>query len=165
VKLHWAGGFGLARSAAALPAAVTSSAGFPASSALARATASALSRAYFSIASLAARSFSRRLSRRVVALRKDISVEKGDNVLFSEYRFFFYITNDWELTAHQVVAEARSRCNQENLIAQLKGQVRALHAPVNTLVANWAYMVMAALAWSIKAWCALLLPVHQRWAR
>ena len=56
---------------------------------------------------------------RVVALRKDISVEKGDNVLFSEYRFFFYITNDWEMTPHQVVAEARSRCNQENLIAQL----------------------------------------------
>lgn len=76
-----------------------------------------------------------------------------------------YITNDWELTPHQVVAEARSRCNQENLIAQLKGQVRALHAPVNTLVANWAYMVMAALAWSIKAWCALLLPVSQRWAK
>ena len=35
--------------------------------------------------------------------------------------------------------------------------MRALHAPVNTLVANWAYMVMAALAWSLKAWCALLL--------
>jgi hypothetical protein len=68
------------------------------------------------------------------------------------------------MTADQVVAEARSRCNQENLIAQLKGQVRALHAPVNTLVANWAYMVMASLAWSIKAWCALLLPVSPRWA-
>ena len=68
------------------------------------------------------------------------------------------------MTADQVVAEARSRCNQENLIAQLKGQVRALHAPVDTLVANWAYMVMASLAWSIKAWCALLLPVSPRWA-
>ena len=75
-----------------------------------------------------------------------------------------YITNDWELTAHQVVAEARSRCNQENLIAQLKGQVRALHAPVNTLNANWAYMTMASLAWSLKAWCALLLPISARWA-
>ncbi len=95
----------------------------------------------------------------MVALSKDLSVEQGDNVLFNEYRYFFYITNDWEMTAHQVVAQARSRCNQENLIAQLKGQVRALHAPVNTLVANWAYMVMAALAWSIKAWCALSLPV------
>ncbi|MDA8317569.1 MAG: hypothetical protein M0010_20745, partial [Actinomycetota bacterium] len=57
------------------------------------------------------------------------------------------------------------RCDQENLISQLKGQVRALHAPVNTLVANWAYLVMAALAWSLKAWCALLLPVAPRWAK
>jgi hypothetical protein len=101
---------------------------------------------------------------RVVALRKNISVERGDNVLFEHYRYFFYITNDWGMTADQVVAEARSRCNQENLIAQLKGGVRALHAPVNTLVANWAYTVMAALAWSLKAWCALLLPVSPRWA-
>lgn len=100
----------------------------------------------------------------MVALRKNISVERGDNVLFCEYRYFFYITNDWNLSADEVVAEARSRCNQENLIAQLKGGVRALHAPVNTLNANWAYMVMAALAWTLKAWCALLLPVWPRWA-
>jgi Transposase DDE domain group 1 len=101
---------------------------------------------------------------RVVALRKNLSIERGDNVLFEEHRFFFYITNDRTLTADQVVAEARNRCNQENLHAQLKGAMRALHAPVNTLVANWAYMTMASLAWSIKAWCALLLPVHPRWA-
>ena len=101
---------------------------------------------------------------RVVALRKDLSVERGDQVLFNEYRYFFYVTNDWAMTDHQVVAHARARCDQENLIAQLKGQVRALHAPVNTLVANWAYMAMAAIAWSIKAWCALLLPVSPRWA-
>ncbi len=75
---------------------------------------------------------------RVVALRKNLSVERGEDVLFEQYRYFFYITNDWDMTADQVVAEARSRCNQENLIAQLKGGVRALHAPVNTLNANWA---------------------------
>ena len=74
---------------------------------------------------------------RVVALRKNISVERGDEVLFDEYRYFFYITNDWELSADEVVGEARQRCNQENLIGQLKGGVRALHAPVNTLNANW----------------------------
>jgi hypothetical protein len=78
---------------------------------------------------------------RVVALRKDLSVERGEDVLFSEYRYFFYITNDWAMTDDQVVAEARGRCDQENLIAQLKGGARALHAPVNTLNANWAYMV------------------------
>ncbi|MGO8722710.1 MAG: IS1380 family transposase [Acidimicrobiales bacterium] len=102
---------------------------------------------------------------RVVALRKDLSVERGENVLFNEYRWFFYVTNDVKLSGDEVVGQARERCDQENIIAQLKGQVRALHAPVNTLVANWAYMVMAALAWSLKAWCALVLPVSPRWAR
>lgn len=100
---------------------------------------------------------------RVVALRKNISVERGENVLFCEYRYFFYITNEREMTASEVVDQARQRCNQENLHAQLKSDVRALHAPVNTLNANWAYMTMATLAWSLKAWCALLLPVSPRW--
>lgn len=100
---------------------------------------------------------------RMIAVRKNISVERGDEVLFDEIRYFFYITNDPNLTPEEVVMEARSRCNQENLIGQLKSGVRALHAPVNTLNANWAYMVMAALAWSIKAWTALLLPVSPRW--
>ena len=62
-----------------------------------------------------------------------------------------------------MVRHAGQRCNQENLIAQLKGGVRALHAPVNTLNANWAYMVMASLSWSLKAWAGLMLPVHGRW--
>jgi len=101
---------------------------------------------------------------RVVALRKNISVERGENVLFCEYRYFFYITNDPDMTADEVIDQARQRCNQENLIGQLKSGVRALHAPVNTLNANWAYMTIAALAWSLKAWCALLLPVTPRWA-
>ena len=101
---------------------------------------------------------------RVVVVRKNISVEKGDNVLFDEHRYLFYITNDREMTPDQVVAEAHERCDQENLHAQLKGEVRALHAPVNTLDANWAYLVMASLAWTLKAWCALLVPVSARWA-
>ena len=100
---------------------------------------------------------------RMVALRKNISEEQGDNVLFDKIRYFFYITNDWEMTVHEVVAEARQRCNQENLIEQLKNGVRALHAPVNTLNANWAFTVMAALAWSIKVWVALTLPISPRW--
>jgi hypothetical protein len=101
---------------------------------------------------------------RVIALRKNISVERGENVLFCEYRYFFYITNDPDMTADEVIDQARQRCNQENLISQLKSGVRALHAPVNTRCANWAYMTMAALAWTLKAWCALLLPVTPRWA-
>jgi hypothetical protein len=40
--------------------------------------------------------------------------------------------------------------------------VRALHAPLNTLEANWAYMVIVSLAWSLKAWFALCTPVSAR---
>ncbi len=100
---------------------------------------------------------------RVVAVRKNLSVEKGQQVLFDDIRYFFYITNNWKMTAEQVVREAGQRCNQENLIEQLKNGVRSLHSPLNTLLANWAYMVMTALAWSLKAWMALLLPVLSRW--
>lgn len=62
-----------------------------------------------------------------------------------------YITNDEEATPAQIVFEANDRCDQENLLAQLAGAVRALRAPVDTLFSNWAYMVMTALAWSLKA--------------
>jgi hypothetical protein len=100
---------------------------------------------------------------RVVALRKDLTIERGQLALFGEVRYFFYITNDRELRDDEIVREANLRCNQENLIAQLKSGVRALHAPSNTLNANWAYMVMASLAWSLKAWAALSVPVAARW--
>lgn len=100
---------------------------------------------------------------RVVALRKNITVTQGDIALFDEFRYFFYITNDLVLTCDEVVHEAHQRCNQENMIAQLKSGVRALHAPVNTLNANGAYMLMASLAWTLKAWFALYLPVSPRW--
>ena len=52
---------------------------------------------------------------------------------------------------------------RNNQIAQLKGGVLTLHAPVNTLHANLAYMVIAALASSLKAWVALWLPIARRW--
>jgi len=100
---------------------------------------------------------------RMVVVRKNLSVERGEQVLFDDVRYFFYITNDTVCDACEVVFEANDRCNQENLLAQLKGGVRALHAPVDNLVSNWAYMVMVSLAWSLKAWFALLLPAKGRW--
>lgn len=99
---------------------------------------------------------------RLVVLRKNLSVERGEKVLFDDVRYFFYITNRTDAT-EQIVLLANDRCNQENLIAQLKGGVRALTAPVDNLVSNWAYMVMASLAWTLKAWFALLLPETGRW--
>jgi hypothetical protein len=95
---------------------------------------------------------------RMVVVRKNISVEKGEQRLFDEIQYFFYITNDWDLPAADVVFSANDRCDQENILAQLSGAVRALRAPVDNLESNWAYMVMTALAWNLKAWWALTLP-------
>lgn len=92
---------------------------------------------------------------RMVVIRKNISHEKGELRLFDEMLYFFYITNDRACEKEEVVFECNDRCNQENLIAQLAGGVRALCAPVDNLESNWAYMVMAALAWNLKAWLAL----------
>jgi len=101
---------------------------------------------------------------RMVVVRKNLSLLKGEKVLFDDVRYFFYITNVVLLEPQQVVLVANNRCNQENLLAQLHGGVRALQAPVNTLESNGAYMVMTALAWNLKAWWALMLPVAPgRW--
>ena len=101
---------------------------------------------------------------RMVVLRKTVAHDVGQMTLFEEYRYFFYITNDRTCSASEVVFRANDRCDQENLIAQLKSGVHAMNSPVDNLTSNWAYMVMASLAWSLKAWCALLLPVHPRWS-
>jgi hypothetical protein len=100
---------------------------------------------------------------RMVVVRKNISHEKGELRLFDEIRYFFYLSNDRRGGREQVVFEANDRCNQENLIAQLAGGVRALSAPVDNLLSNWAYMLMTALAWNLKAWCGLWLPEQKRW--
>jgi hypothetical protein len=92
---------------------------------------------------------------RLVVVRKNLTVEKGEIRLFDDYQYFFYLTNDWDRPAAEIVFDANQRCNQENLHAQLKGGVRALQAPVDTLESNWAYMVMTSLAWNLKAWFAL----------
>jgi hypothetical protein len=103
-----------------------------------------------------------RKSYRLIVLRKRLGIDKGDVRLREEYRYFFYLTNDRALSAEAVVFGANDRCDQENLIAQLKGGVRALTTPLDDLISNWAYMVMASLAWSLKAWGALLVPVAPR---
>ena len=101
---------------------------------------------------------------RMVVVRKNISVEQGTQRLFDQICYFFYVTNDRDTPAAEVVFLANDRCNQENVIDQLKHGVGAMGMPVDTLLSNWAYMVMAALAWTLKAWFALRLPDTGRWA-
>jgi hypothetical protein len=99
---------------------------------------------------------------RMVVVRKNLSRLKGEQVLFDDIRYFFYLTNESE--ANEIVFTANDRCDQENLLAQLHSGVRALRAPLGNLESNWAYMVMMALAWNLKAWWALTLPEEPgRW--
>jgi Transposase DDE domain group 1 len=102
---------------------------------------------------------------RVVVVWKELDVYRHQKRLFDDTRCFFYITNDWKKPAEQIVFEANRRCNQENLLAQLKGDVRSLTAPVDSLLSNWAYMVIGSLAWSLKAWAALMLLEGGRWQK
>jgi hypothetical protein len=94
---------------------------------------------------------------RVVALRKNITKMKGQDVLFDDIRYFFYITTRTDLTAAEIVHCANERCDQENVIEQLKNGVNALRVPLYDLLSNWAYMVTAALAWNIKSWFAMMM--------
>jgi hypothetical protein len=99
-----------------------------------------------------------KITYRLVIVRKNLRViEPKQNRLFEDYRYFFYLTNDWESTPEEVVFSANDRCQQENILAQLAA-LRALHAPVDNLLSNEAYMLMTALAWNLKAWLALGLP-------
>ncbi|MQA76843.1 MAG: IS1380 family transposase, partial [Solirubrobacterales bacterium] len=61
-------------------------------------------------------------SYRVVVVRKNISRAKGEIALIDEIRYFFYITT-YTADTHtpaQIVELANQRCDQENIIGQLK---------------------------------------------
>ena len=97
-------------------------------------------------------------SYRVVVLRKNLSIERGEKVLLDDVRYFFYITNRTDLDREEVVQFAHERGDQENVISQLKSGVNAMRMPVDNLESNWAYMVIVSLAWNLKAWYGLLVP-------
>jgi hypothetical protein len=99
---------------------------------------------------------------RLIILRKNLEVrdprqQQQQLQLLDDYRYFMYLTNDWDSTPEEIVFDANDRCQQENVLAQLKA-VRALHAPLDNLLSNNAYMLITSLAWNLKAWLALSLP-------
>ena len=95
---------------------------------------------------------------RMIVLKKKINVIRGEVPLFDNSRYFFYITNDQISAASEIVEFYRDRADHENDIEQLKNGARALHTPSDNLTSNWAYMVIASLAWNLKAWYGLLIP-------
>jgi hypothetical protein len=101
-------------------------------------------------------------SYRLVIVRKNLSVQRGEEALFDEIRYFFYLTNRRADGLEEIVGLANGRGDQENVIEQLKNGINAMRMPVDNLVSNWAYMVMSTLAWNLKAWFGLLLPDRER---
>lgn len=99
---------------------------------------------------------------RLVICRKTISVKRGQRLLFPEIRYFFYLTNDWEKRANEIIFDSNSRCDQENLMGQLKSGMGAMRMPLDDLESNWMYLVAASLAWTLKSWSALWLVVDGR---
>ena len=59
---------------------------------------------------------------RMVVVRKNISRMRGENALIDEFRYFFHITTRRDIGAAEVVRLANARCDQENVIAQLKSE-------------------------------------------
>ena len=99
---------------------------------------------------------------RLLVLHKTILVEKGQKRLLPQRRYHFDVTNipAAQLGTAAVVRENNRRCNQENVIEQLKNGVEALRMPSDTLAANWAYLVIAAQAWNLKVWMGMVLPAR-----
>lgn len=97
---------------------------------------------------------------RMVVLRKSTAVKQGQLRLCDETRYLFYVTNvaPSRLSPEAVIAQANARCDQENVIEQLKNGVRAMRMPSDSLLSNWAYLVCASLAWNLKAWLSVCLP-------
>ena len=75
-------------------------------------------------------------SYRLVILRKNLSMQRGEQELFDDIRYFFYLTNRWDLSPAQVVGLANGRCDQENVVAELKHGVNAMRMPVDDLKAT-----------------------------
>ena len=100
---------------------------------------------------------------RMVVVRKLLSYERGQKLLFPVIRYFFYITNKRDDAPREIVRFANTRCDQERLIGVQKSEVRSLRCPLDNLRSNWAYMVMTTLAWNMTKWFALLLPEEGRW--
>jgi hypothetical protein len=71
-------------------------------------------------------------------VRKNISRMRGETVLLDDVRYVFYITRREDLSLADMVACANERCDQENVIEQLKNGVNALRVPLYELASNWA---------------------------
>jgi hypothetical protein len=101
---------------------------------------------------------------RIIVVRSSREIYEGEKFLFGRYDYYFIITNDHRRSALTVATCYYQRDNQENIIKQIKYDTGGLWMPSKTLLANWAWMAINALAWNIKSWiCQLGFKQGLRW--
>ena len=94
---------------------------------------------------------------RMVVRRVMTRETQGQEVLFAGYRYHFMLTDKEEWTPEEVVRFGYGRCDIENDLEQQENGIAAMKMPTGELLANWAFLLMAELAWNLKAWASLLL--------
>ena len=101
---------------------------------------------------------------RLIVRRQLIKVLKGQQPLFTQYRYRYVVT-DLPGSAEDVIDETYMRCDQEKIIQQLGAGLAAWRMPVAEFEGNAAWLEIARLAWNIAKWIALLaLPAEAiRW--
>jgi hypothetical protein len=107
---------------------------------------------------------------RLVLRRQRIEHWEGQQLLFTDYRYRYLVTNlPPSVSTHQVVDETYERCDQENMIEQMGSGIAAWRMPAGDFWANCAWLEMARLAWNLGKWIAqLALPaevVRWEWKR
>lgn len=75
--------------------------------------------------------------------------------LFERVRYRFALTNIEGATAHEAIDLTYLRCDQENVIEQLKNGLGGLSMPTGELHSNAAFLVCARLAFNAKSWLAM----------
>ena len=104
---------------------------------------------------------------RVAVKRQRVERSRGQEALFEEYVYRFLISNipKSEMNTRELVRYGYGRCDQQNVIEQLKNGIAAMRMPTGELLANGAFLKMGQLAWNLRAWlCLLGLPAEAgRW--
>lgn len=102
---------------------------------------------------------------RLIVRRQRIE-ESDQGELFELWRYRYVLTNlPRSVSTERVVRQTYGRCDQENVIEQLRSGVAAMRMPTGGFLANYAYLVCARLAHNMKSWLAMLaLPLEvMRW--
>jgi len=107
---------------------------------------------------------------RLIIRRQLIEHRRGQQFLFTDYRYRYVLTNlppSW--SAQAVIDATYERCDQENVIEQMGSGLAAWRMPVGEFAGNSAWLEIARLAWNIARWVAqLALPaevIRWKWKR